>query len=209
MPQAMLIDINTAAITHRNGTLSGITDRNYSKVIRHLYCYNAALPVEYKVRVDSDEYYAMIKSNMVAQCNHCTMTQTIKDKDITVPTEIDMGSIHIIRLRLRGLDRLILGQQYDNVWECPKCHKDNRQSETTFIKSKLQQPFYLRCVPEAPSKTIGMVDRTTYDAKFEKWASDFLEELEDAAAKFRQEYKPKDQSEFDENSLDLSMEDKE
>jgi len=189
----MLIDINTAAITHRNGVLSGITDRNYAKTIRHLRCYNAALPKEYQIIIDTELYNEKVKENTVAVCCHCS-------------EHTDQKDIEIISILLDSVERLLQGRKYENVWICPKCKKDNRQAETAFIRSVRQQPYYLRVVPESPTKNIGIAARITFDPEFEAWASNFLEELEQAAAKFRQEYRPKDHSEIDENMLDLSME---
>lgn len=207
----MLIDINTAAITHRNGTLSGITERNYSKVLRHLYCYNAALPVEYQIHIDTAEYNEKAKANMVAQCGFCTSVQTVKvrgvEKEQELPTETELDKIDFIKILLSGKERFFRNSEYDEIWVCPKCHRDNRRADTVFIQSVIKQPYYLRCVPEPPIKNAGIMDRTTFDTEFESWASTFLEELEQAAAKFRQEYKPKDQSEIDETSIDLSVED--
>lgn len=211
MPQAMLIDINTAAITHRNGTLSGISERNYSKVLRHLYCYNAALPVEYQVHIDNDEYNEKAKAVKVAQCGFCTSLQTVKvrgvEKEQDLPTETEYSKIKFLTVELPAEERFFRGMGTEQIWICPKCNKDNRRADTVFIRSIIKQPYYLRCVPEPPMKNIGIAGRTTFDAKFEAWASTFLEELEQAAAKFRQEYKPKDQSELDETSIDLSVED--
>ena len=193
MPQAQLIDINTAAITHRNGVLSGITNRDYAKTIRHLKCYNAALPLEYKIKIDTEEYNNKIKQNIVAECKHCKG-----------PTP--QSDIKILRLLLSETQQLIEKQTHDYFWICPKCNKDNRQIETVFIQDVHAQPYYLKIVPEPPARKNGLGNRVSFDILFEAWASNFLEELEEAAAKYRQEYKPKDQSEIDENNLDLSME---
>ena len=192
-PQAQLIDINTAAITHRNGIISGINDRNYQKTIRHLHCYNAALPNEYQITIDTEEYNQKIKQNVVAVCGFCK-------------ENIEHHNIKILRLLLSLRQQFVEGREYDKFWRCPNCKKDNRQSETIYIQSVQKQPFYLKCVPEPPRRRGGISFRTTFDAEFEVWASNFFEELEQSAAKYRQEYKPKDQNEFNENSIDLSME---
>ena len=194
MPQAQLIDINTAAITHRNGVLSGITNRDYAKTIRHLKCYNAALPLEYKITIDTEEYNDKIKKNIVAVCGECK-------------EQIPQHDIKMLNLLLPPRVQLVEGHTHDTFWVCPKCKKDNRQTDTLFIQDVQKQPFYLRCVPEPPKRKSGIGNRITFDLAFEEWASNFLEELEEAAAKYRQEYKPKDQNEITENNLDLSMED--
>ena len=194
--QSLLIDVNTGFIKHRLVVLSSLLSDNYAAVIGSLDAMNALLPDQYRVVVDTDEYLARIKGNMVALCSHCTTTKEVDDgegktKEIEVPTPTDYEQIKTLHILLPSQKAWLYGSKYMDVWVCPKCHKDNDIRYTEFEKTILREPHYLGVIEAPPLKTIGILDRSTYPIKFERWARKFLAELEAAAGRFRAEYKPK------------------
>jgi len=196
MGQSLLIDVNTGFIKHRLTVLGGLLTGNTEAVIGSLNGMNALLPEPYRVTIDTDEYNARIRGSMVALCSHCKVSKEIDDsegkaKTIKVPTPIDYNEIKILRLLLSDKEQFITGKQYDKFWICPKCHKDNRLSETEFEQTTLKEPHYLQVVPAAPMKSVGISDKMSFQIKFERWARKLEAELEASAARFRAEYKPK------------------
>lgn len=194
--QSLLIDVNTGFIKHRLVVLSSLLSENYAAVIGSLDAMNALLPDKYRVVVDTEGYLSRIRGNMVALCSYCTIEKEVDDgegktKIIKTPTPTDYDTIKVMHILLSSRDAWLYGSKYKDVWECPKCKKDNDIKYTEFEKTILKEPHYLGIIEAAPIKTIGILDRSTYPIKFERWARKFLAELEAAAGRFRAEYKPK------------------
>lgn len=192
----MLIDVNTGFIKHRLTVLGGLLANNPEAVIGSLDAMNALLPETYRVTIDTDEYNARIRGSMVALCSFCTTPKEIDDgegktKTVNLPTPTDYEKIDIQNLLLPASDQFVYGRKYDRFWACPKCHNDNKLSTTDFEQITLKEPHYLQLVPAPPRKGTGVVDRTTYWVRFERWARKLEAELEASAARFRAEYKPK------------------
>lgn len=194
--QSLLIDVNTGFIKHRLVVLSSLLSENYAAVIGSLDAMNALLPDKYRVVVDTDEYLSRIRGNMVALCSYCTITKEVDDgegktKIVKLPAPTDYETIRTYPKLLRSWDAWLYGSKYMEVWRCPKCKQENDIRYTEFEKTILKEPHYLGIIEAPPIKTIGILDRSTYPIKFERWARKFLAELEAAAGRFRAEYKPK------------------
>jgi hypothetical protein len=85
-------------------------------------------------------------------------------------------------------DAIVLRKSHEKVWECSKCTGINILKDTEFTKQVLPKPHYLKVIPEPPQRKEGLLDRTTYHKKVTEWALTFLNELEAAAQKLRQDY---------------------
>lgn len=191
MGQALLIDVNTGFIKHRNGLTSALLSYNYDAAIGSLYAMNALLPNEYRISVDTTEYNQKVKGNLQVLCRYCITTTTRDEKEYTEPTPTDYDQIKILNIFQTGFDRIVTKKKYEKFWVCHKCKKQNRLFDSEFNQIVLKEPYFLKVVPAPPSRMSGLVDRATFHSKFERWARTFLAELEAEAGRFRAEYKPK------------------
>lgn len=194
MGQSLLIDMNSGWYKHKTEFNEGLRTRNYPQCLGALDALNALLPDEYRVIIDNEEYNEKIKGNLVVLCNYCKSDYPDpngKDKTIKAPTRTEVSKMQKQDLLLSAMDQLISGKRYDTFWQCPKCEKDNKLSQSTFKQSVLRKPFYLQVVPESPLPKPGLEGRTTFHMKFEKWARGFLVELNAQARQFRNDYKGK------------------
>lgn len=184
MPQARLPDINTSFIVYRRESISSWKSKTYDSAIGSLYAYNALLYPNYGVKVSTQEYNKLTKLDMIAECSKCQDQTNLK-------------TLKIIGL----LNTLIIGviteDKYQKIWVCSKCNNQNKLMETKIVQKVLQEPHYLKIVPEPPSRRDGLNDRRTFHMKFSVWFWSTLTELEAEAARFRQEYVPKDQEGLD------------
>lgn len=196
MGQSLLIDMNSGWFKHKTEVNDGLKTHNYAQVIGSLNALNALLPNDYRIAIDDDLYNEKIKGNLVAQCNHCTSVIIPDPKkpedEQEVPTQKDYAKLTVLHLLLDRFEQMATGKKYDDFWRCDSCKQLNRLSETKFKQIILRKPFYLKVVPEAPRRKIGVDGRHVYHNLFENWARNFLAELNAQAQKFRQEYKPAD-----------------
>lgn len=187
MPQARLIDVNTAAIQYRRLIISSLASQNYASIFGALYTLNAELPsepVNYRITISTKQYYEKTKGMKIAVCTECSEET---DFDNTIKREV-MTSY---------LEQTITGNKYNRIWECPHCKKDCKITRTQFFDQVLQEPHFLQVVPHPPERRQGVMDRNKYHGEVEKWAWLFLGEIEQSIALWRQNYKPKDGMEDD------------
>lgn len=172
MPQARLPDINTAFNFHRGKAITNLGGRNYVGAIGSLYAFNNCLQKEYQIKISTKVYNEKVNQDMEVVCSFCQ--EQIKRKDIQTYQSLNSG----IALMLTGKD-------YQEVWDCPKCHKSNKLSKTRFIQKVLAKPYCIKLVPEPPIRQDGLMDSITFNKRFDAWFWQFMDELEAAAAKFR------------------------
>lgn len=188
MPQARLIDVNTAAIQYRRLILSSLASRNYAAVFGALYTLNAELPETYRIKISTNEYYEKTKGARLSVCTECA-------------EEADYSNTIKMDVRTSLLEQTITGKEYNKIWLCPSCKKENKIQATKFIETVLQEPYYLACVYQPPERRQGVMDRNKYHSKVEEWAWLFLGEIEHAIAIWRENYKPKsfenDETDYD------------
>jgi len=189
MVQARLPDINTSFIVYRREAINSWKVGNYDSAIGSLYAYNALLYPDYGVKVSTQAYNEKTDLATVAECNFCTEQTDYKTLDI----------INLLNPLVIGL---VSNSEYEKIWCCPKCHKDNKLLETKIVHKVPQEPNFLRIVPKPPERKEGM---TKYHNKFSVWFWSTLDELEAEAARFRQEYKPIDQN-IDYDDIDTTIE---
>ena len=172
MPQARLPDINTSFNFFRGKAITHLLGKNYVGAIGSLYAFNNDLQKNYQIKISTKEYNEKINLDKEVVCSYCKVQS--KNKDIKVYKLLNSGTV-----------LLLTGKQYEDVWECQSCHKDNRLSETKFIQKVLAKPYCIKIVPEPPVKKDGLENALTFHKQFETWFWQFLDELEAAAAQFR------------------------
>lgn len=184
MPQSALPDLNTKFIIYTREAINGWKNRNYDSAIGSLYAFNGLLPDiepgKYRVVVDDNEYKKKTKEQFLADCPYCK-------------AKIDYEKIKINKIYFGLTSRLLSGQDYEKIWICPECKKENNMKETNFTHQHLPDPLFLHIVPKPPTRKDGIIDRSQFHSKFTVWFWTFIGELESQAARFRQDYKPRDE----------------
>ena len=193
---AALPDLNSGYVTYRKYILSALASSNYDLATGYLYDLNAILPDDYKVEISTIKYNKKRKDEVTqAFCKHCKEPCLHKD-------------IKIRNILLSSFGSLVSKRKYEDVWECPKCHKDNLVIETDFEQLTLPKPHYLQVVPNPPEKKNGLVEALEYEKKMKVWIQMFQIELEHSMSKYRLEYVPKDQREAEElENSEFTLED--
>lgn len=176
---------------------------NFTAITAYLNSINGALPDEYTVKISTSKYNDIIQQDLIYPCNHCTTEYEYKDendkiKTETRPTEHNKNKVKIKTKLLDSTLSILSSKKTVQVWECPKCHKDNLLSKTNPIQTKLAEPYFLRVIPNPPNRTGSLLDRTGYKINFVRWAFQFYNELSHSMSRYRLEYQPKD------SDLDLS-----
>jgi len=178
MPQAALPDLNTAWIMDKREFLNALKLKNYGVVFWSLSSINAAMPEDYRVEISDQKYNDELKKDLLVKCSHCDIE--LKHKDIVVREVLK----HHVVATMTGTDK-------EKVWECSNCHKYNNLSKTPMIQIKPKEPYFLKVVPNPPSRKGSLLDRIEYHKRAEAWAYRFYTEISHQMSKLRTEYKPK------------------
>ena len=193
-----LPDLNTAWIMDKREFLQAIKNpSNFTGIVAYLNSINAALPDDYQIRISSAEYFNIIQQDLIYPCSHCTTEYESKDengkiKKETRPTEHYKNNIQIKTKLVSSMISIISDKKSVQVWNCPKCRKDNLLSKTKPIQTKLAEPYFLRVIPNPPSRTGSLLDRTAFKINMMRWAFQFYNELSHSMSRYRLEYQPKD-----------------
>lgn len=180
MPQARLIDVNTAAIKHRNEVTAGLDAKNYDKVFGALYSLNALLPEnfeddgrqKYRITISDELYRKFTENKIFATCNFCK-------------EEINFGGVKVLNLLNTAIQLFLVNAKVSKAWVCLKCGKMNKLNKTEMTETHLREPFFIRVIPRPPTRQIGLHDRSSYHKKMTQWAWTFLQEWENGIAQFR------------------------
>lgn len=185
--QSRLPDVNTAFITHRKGAKEAIKARNWDNAFGSLYSWNALLPrytekvdeiekLKYRVVISDIEYNKITAIRSVAICNKCKK-------------ETDYKSIQILELIIPLVDSIIMNQQIEKIWICPKCNQENQLAITIISEASVKEPVYWGVVPKPPRRKEGLSDRGNYDRKCTQWCWNMINELEEKSTQFREDYR--------------------
>lgn len=196
MKSAALPDLNSGYITYRKYILTALSSKNYDLAIGYLYDLNAILPDEYKIEISTIKFSEKKKEETVqANCKFCKEPCLYKD-------------LKVRNVLLSSFGEIVKGTKYEDIWNCPKCKKDNPLITTDFDQLTLPKPHYFQVVPNPPEKKTGLVDSLEYEKRMKVWIQMFTIELEHAMSKYRLEYVPKDQRELEElEQHEISLED--
>lgn len=164
---------------------------DYDKIFGSLNSWNALLPddlledkktYKYRILVSDLEYEKLTKVSNEVLCNFCEKYT-------------DYNSVQIIEIFNPLMESVLTGERKSKVWECPKCHKDNKLKNTTIVEDAIQEPYFLGVVPRYPRRKDGLQDRHEYERKVKQWAWNFIAELEEKSTAVRKDYS--------ENKLDV------
>lgn len=177
MPQAKLPDINAAWVRYRNYGLQCIDQRNYSGACAAINEINALFPDEYRVEINTEKHNELMREAIVVVCSNCG-------------TETNYSNIKIFDLLLPLLSSIIAGREYERVWSCPNCKHTNKLQDTKMIKDQHANPFYHKVIPKPPERRSGLEGRRYYHNNMVKWFFESLEEMDHQLGRYRDEYKP-------------------
>lgn len=192
MPQARLPDVNTAFIMYRREAIVSLKSFDHRGSWGALNCINALLPDKYRVVLDNDRFKDETRITFIYCCGKCN-EQTDK-KDIDIYDKF-----------LNSLEILTSDKTTIEVWKCPKCYYINNRIDTNIIKDELGHPSFLHTIPLPPKRKNGLLGRAKYRKEFTAWAWNFLYELEERMAQFRDDNWSKE-SEYKESDVDTSEE---
>lgn len=197
MPQSRLPDINTAFNTHRKRAIIAIEMENWTEALGALSSINAALPLEYRVIISDQKYNDLTKQDLLATCTKCK-------------EQVDYKDVRIMNVLTTPLQKFISQSKTVKIWQCPKCHQDNRLSETPIEQTVLAQPYYLGVISPPPKRTDDLTSHVRYDKILERWCWTMLAELEQKMAQYRDDNWDRGESdEFYKLPVDTTQEDKE
>lgn len=173
--QARLPDTNVAWVFYRHLGVQSIKEHNYSAAVGAINEMIALFPDEYRIEINTAKYNELIRERLAVVCGNCK-------------AEINRRAVQIIQLLVTPVKALITDNEVEDVWICPKCHKDNKLQNTQIIKEQQALPFYHKLIPEPPGRRGGLVDRRDYHKEMTKWFYGALEEVDHQLGKLRAEY---------------------
>ena len=172
--QAKLPDINAALVTHRNAALHAFDINDFTKATISIDAMNSLLPEDYKVEVNTDKYYNLIKSKHKIKCWNCV---EVYERNQVQPYE----------MLLSNIDELILNKKKIWVWYCVKCGSIQPLEGSQTTTEVFKQPFYTGCIPEPPIRK-GLHDRLGHVTKIREWFDIAFKEIEAQIGLYRTEY---------------------
>jgi len=199
MVQSILPDLNSKFILYTREAINAWKNQNYDSAIGSLNAFNGLLPEtetpgKYRVLVDTQEYERRTKQDLVMFCKYCEPDIYKDDRNVidwnTVKT-VNYHTTKILKVMPVLAVRVLTGLEYEEIWYCKECNKENYIKETIMLQRILKDPSFIAIVPKPPNKNNGIIDRSQFYTKFSVWFWTFLTELEAQGAKYRQEYVPK------------------
>jgi len=143
--------------------------------ITSLSALNADLPVDFKVKISTDQYQQLIQDTITIACTVCKFDCKLVD---VVQYEKDLDY----------LEQILAEKKTERVWKCNECKEENLMDVKNIKIIKYQQPFYTGFIPDPPRRKIGIKSRLTFANDFAIWFSIALSELESCISRYRTEY---------------------
>ncbi len=195
MPQARLPDINTQYVMLTREAITNFKSRNYSLCIGSLYSLNALMPGEYRVIISDQLYAEKTKTKMFVECLACK-------------EQTELKNVTKFKLIIPTVEKYFSGNEYEEMWSCIKCKKNNRMALTEPIQEVLQEPYFIHVVPQPPAHKDGLLSRNSYHKYFSVWFWSIFTEIEESMARFRDDnwQKPGEFYEGEENVKDTGEE---
>jgi len=186
--QSKLPDVNSALVRHRSNALEALKHNDMRTSVISLDAMNSLLPDDYQITINTNKYNELIADRLIAICTNCN-------------AELSGTAIKVFNYYLPFETQTLLMQKYAKAWICPECNKVSIMRNTKFKKQVLEEPYYLKVVPEAPSDRFS--NRLQFHEKFTKWFNTVLRELEHQISLYRAEYQAQqdgmEQPDFDED----------
>ena len=172
MPQARLPDINLAMTKYRNLAVSANQQKQWIIMHGALHSYNGLFPEEYQVTISTEEYEIASKVDITYVCLQCKK-------------EIEKERVEVFDLIPNGMGLLLVGSTPQKTWNCPECYSNNDLQTTTINKTAFRDPTYYGVVPNPPNREYDRQSHNTFDSLMRRWGLNFLAELDNKAAKYR------------------------
>lgn len=164
MPTAALIDLNHLALKHLDKAFFYLQVQDYDSCVGSLHAVNAALPSDYQIVFDSDDYKQKISHPIEIYCKHC-------------PAIMKRDDIKIWKMILPLHEQIITKTKTVDAWTCPECKEENILVDSKVIRKERQEPFFTKVVPAPPERKQNLGDRTAYHVKFRAWFNNVVAEL--------------------------------
>tara|TARA_B100000676_G_C18016667_1_gene810078 strand:- start:847 stop:1467 length:621 start_codon:yes stop_codon:yes gene_type:complete len=205
LPQSRLPDINHAFVAYRNKFNAAMDQRNWKTATGCLTTMNSLLPLEYRVRVSTEEYEKLSKTKKYKKCLRCNE----ESEDEITPVQ---------KILTNSMSDFLLGTKSERLWNCPKCNEWNKISNTPRINQVLDSTMVFGVVTEPPVRDMGIVKikpdplvpeqipsaRRRFEIAIERWLWSFNREIEERVAQYRDDNWQKEQQMQEE--IDTSME---
>jgi hypothetical protein len=196
--QGKLPDLSSKYVYHLTRALNCLDRKDWIGAATGLHALNSVLPDEYQIKTDSIEYNNKLKTEVLYCCTNKDCTMEVKElvdegtdeehvETKQVRTENRIGDIKFHTCYNNEFDIMFSGEKQSRCWTCPKCDNIAKVRDTKIIKPELQQPFFLRVVPEEPPK-FGLERGINYEGQFKRWFANYYHELENAARDVRIDY---------------------
>ena len=196
--QGKLPDLSSKYVYHLTRALNCLDRKDWIGAATGLHALNSVLPDDYQIKTDTIEYNNKLKTEILYVCTNKDCTMEIKElvnegtdeehvETKKVRTENKIGDIKFDTLYNNEFDIMFSGEKQSRCWTCPKCITVAKVKQTQIIKPELQQPFFLRVVPEEPPK-FGLERGINYEGQFKRWFANYYHELENAARDVRIDY---------------------
>lgn len=190
--QSKLPDVNAAIVRHRNAALIAYDQKDFSKAAIAFNSIISLLPEDYRVEINSEKYYNLVKSKHIIECRYCETTYDEEGNDgkktqVKRSTYFERSQISTYSLLLSSIDRLITKQSHMDVWDCPSCGETQPLLGSKIQTIKYEKPYYLKVIPEPPVRH-GLHDRINFEQKFKVWYDIVFGELEYQIGLYRAEY---------------------
>lgn len=137
---------------------------DYDACTGALHSVNAALPPEYQIKFDTDEYNKMISHPLEIYCKKCGV---IHNRD----------EIKIWDMLLPLSDQIFSNEKTIKTWTCNDCNANNILKESKLVQKVREEPFFTKVVPMPPERKQNFGDRTTYHIKYRAWFGNVVAEL--------------------------------
>lgn len=173
--QAKLPDINAAIVRYRNNMLHAFDNKEVNTVIFSWSGINSLLPDDYQVEINSEKYNKLVSENKVIACSKCE--EKTPYNEVTFQT-----------LLLPTVSSMVSQKTHETVWQCPKCNHENLFKFKQIKIVKYKEPYFLGVIPDPPERHFGITDRSSFNAKFNKWFKVALDEIECKIGKYRADY---------------------
>ena len=187
MPTAALIDLNHLALKHLDDAKFYLRGDNYDSATASLHSVNAALPPEYQIKFDTDEYNRLIKHPLEIYCKKCG---EMHNRD----------EIQIWNLLLPLNEQILAKDKTTKAWSCAKCDSVNILLESKLVQKVREEPYFTKVVPMPPERKQSFGDRTSFHIHYRAWFGNVVAELTRAISQLRWDH----WKQGDEDNLNLA-----
>jgi len=159
-----LIDINVLALKHLDKAYFYKSIGDYDSCTDSLQSVNAALPPEYHIKFSTQQYEDLVSHPLEIFCKHCGTSHnrdTIRVWNMLLPLSLQIGKLSTTV----------------RAWTCPDCKRTNILSESKIKKKIIEEPYFIKVVPEPPRRKQNLDDRVSFTITYKLWFGRTVREL--------------------------------